>query len=192
MGHTLASFLKKYNFWLVTHFGVIVMALMLIINSNNWKVLTSYSGYFAVGFFVTVLSLNPLKNLFPKWMFITLLNRHRQELGVATFFYATIHLICFIIKRGGIIKTLPFTLHPAIGPVLLIGYPILFLLAITSNKYSTKKLTFLKWKKLHKMVYIVEATVVIHMILVGQKLWAAILFIPLLTIQFMRKRNKGT
>lgn len=182
--------LKNYQVWFLTQVGAFVMALMLIIDSKNWKVLTSYSGYFAVGFLITTLALNPLKKLFPQWMLITKLNRYRREFGVAAFSFATIHLICFIIKRGSLIKTLPYALHPAIAPVLLVGYPIFFLLAISSNRYSIKKLTFLKWKKLHKTVYYAEGAIILHMILVGQKLWAAILFVPLIFLQFLRIRKK--
>jgi DMSO/TMAO reductase YedYZ heme-binding membrane subunit len=127
--------LEKYRVWFLTQTGPFIMALMLIIDPKNWKVLTSYSGYFAVGFLTTTLALNPLKKLFPRWMLITKLNRYRREFGVAVFSFATIHLICFIIKRGGVMKTLPFALHPAIGPVLLVAYPIFFLLAISSNRY---------------------------------------------------------
>jgi sulfoxide reductase heme-binding subunit YedZ len=164
------------------------MGIMLFILPKPWKVLTSYSGYAAVGFLIAVLSLNPLKKLRPQWILITYLNRYRREMGVAAFSFATIHLICFIIKRGGILNTLPYALHPAIGPALLVAYPIFFLLAISSNEYSVKKLTFVKWKKLHKKVYIAEAFIIIHMFLIGQKMWAAILFTPLLILQFARKK----
>lgn len=190
MNTKLSPLFKTYHVWVWTHVGAIIMASMLLIDPNYWEVLTPYSGYFSVGFLITVLSLNPLKKLFPKWMLITLLNRHRQEFGVAAFFYATIHLICFVIKRGGLMETLPYALHPAIAPVLLVGYPIFFLLAITSNKYSSRKLTFLKWKKLHKKVYIAEAAVIIHMILVWEWFWTAVLFVPLLSLQLLRIKKK--
>lgn len=186
----LRNLTEKYQVWFLTQVAAFIMGLMLVVDSQNWKVLTSYSGYFSVGFLVATLSLNPLKKLFPRWMMITKLNRYRRELGVAVFSFATIHMICFIIKRGSIMKTLPYALHSAIGPVLLVAYPIFFLLAISSNQYSIKKLTFLKWKKLHKTVYIAEGAVIIHMILVGQKLWAALLFTPLVVLQFIRIRKK--
>lgn len=182
--------LKKYQGWFLTQVGAFIMALMLVIDPKNWKALTSYSGYFAVGFLITTLSLNPLKKFFPQWMLITKLNRYRREFGVAAFSFATIHLICFIIKRGSIMKTLPYALHPAIAPALLVAYPIFFFLAISSNRYSIKKLTFLKWKKLHKKVYVAEGAIILHMGLVGQKLWAAILFAPLVLLQILRIRKK--
>lgn len=186
----LETLFKEYQVWFLTQIGAFIMGLMLVIDPKNWKALTPYSGYFAVGFLITTLALHPLKKLLPRWMLITKLNRYRQEFGVAVFSFATIHMICFIIKRGSIMKTLPYALHPAIGPVLLVAYPILFFLAISSNQYSVKKLTFVKWKKLHRYVYLAEAAIILHMILVREKFWATVLFTPLVMLQFIRIMKK--
>lgn len=183
-------FFQKYQMWFITHVGAFVMALMLITNPEYWKTLTPYSGYSSVGFLITVLALHPLKKIFPKWMLITKLNRFRRELGVAACSYAAIHLLCFIIKRGSLQNTLPYIFHPALAPVFLVGFPLFFILAITSNKYSSRKLTFARWKKLHKKVYFAEAAVILHMVLVGEKFWAAILFTPLLILQLIRIKMK--
>jgi sulfoxide reductase heme-binding subunit YedZ len=179
-------FFQKYQMWVLTHLGALIMVIMLITNPGNRKILTPYSGYFSVGFLLTILALNPLKKIFPGWMLITKLNRFRRELGVAVFSYAAIHLICFIIKRGSLQSTLPYIFHPALTPVFLVGFPLFFILAITSNKYSVRKLTFMKWKKLHRKVYIAEGAVILHMILVGEKFWTAILFTPLFILQLIR------
>jgi sulfoxide reductase heme-binding subunit YedZ len=148
----MKKFLMQNIYWIWSHASVVVMAVMLIIGPGTWKVLTSYSGYTAVGFLVATLLLNPLKTLRPQWMFITKLNRHRRELGVAAFAYAVIHIACFIIKREGFMNALPYALHPALLSVIYISFPIFLLLALTSNPYSVKRLGFPKWKKLHKKV----------------------------------------
>jgi len=109
----MKKFLTQNIYWIGSHAAAVIMAGMLIIDPGAWKVLTSYSGYTAVGFLVATLLLTPLKTLRPQWMFITKLNRHRRELGVAAFSYAVIHIACFIIKRGGFMNALPYALHPA-------------------------------------------------------------------------------
>lgn len=184
-------FHNKYQPWFWTHIWAVLMALILLFAPEQWKLLTPYSGYTAVGFLVVTLSLNPIKSLLPKWIFITKLNRYRRQLGVAVFSYAVIHVVCFIIKRGGFAKTLPYLLHPAIIPVFFIALPILFTLTLTSNQYSIRKLTIAKWKSLHKKVYFAEIAIILHMILVGQKLWAAILFTPLIILQIIRFRKSA-
>ncbi len=183
----MEKFIKNYVGWLLTHAPALIMIILLVINPKNWKALTTYSGYFSVGFFVLILSLNPLKTLFPKLLIVTKLNRYRQEIGVASFSYALIHLVCFVIKRGGINETIPYLfLHPAIIVGFWIAFVVMFLLAITSNKWSMRTFTFAKWKKLHKKVYLAEIAVFAHMIILKQAKWAFIIFTPLLLLQLGR------
>ncbi len=189
------SFWKENKAWIITHAGCVGMAMMLAFHPSSWKVLTPYSGFTAVGFLILVLSLSPLKTLFPSLLILTYCNRYRREIGVACFSYALIHLICFIIKRGGVVETLLYLLHPALIPVFWIAFPIFTLLALTSNQISLKKLGFLKWKKLHKWVYCGEVCVFLHMILVGESFYAFLLFCPLFTLQLIvylkKKRAKS-
>lgn len=179
------SFWKQNKAWIITHSGFIGMAAILILNPTSWKILTPYSGYTAVGFLIFVLILSPLKTLFPSLLIVTYCNRYRREIGVACFSYSFIHLICFIIKRGGVTETLPYLLHPALIPVFWVAFPILALLALTSNQISLKKLGFLKWKKLHKWVYLGEFCVFLHMIFIGESFYAFLLFSPLFIIQLI-------
>jgi sulfoxide reductase heme-binding subunit YedZ len=189
---TIKRFLLQNQSWFWTQLVAIVMGLMLIINPANWKLLTPYSGYLAVAFLVTTLSLNPIKALKPEWHFIKQLNRYRRMLGVASFSCAAVHLICFIIKRGSLKSTLPYLIHPALISVFWIAFPILFVLALTSNNYSVKYLGFKKWQKIHNMVYLAEAGIIIHMIMVDAAIWAVLIFAPLVSLQFTRYYLKKT
>lgn len=187
----IKKFFHKYKAWMITHAAVPPLLFLLGYDPNNWKLLTPYSGYFSLAMLALVVSLNPLRKIFPTASFLRTLNLYRQQIGVACFSYAVIHILCFIIKRSDVLETLKYFLHPALIPVVFVAFPIFFLLALTSNKYSLKKLGFLKWKKLHKMVYWAEAAVFLHMLLVGQKLYAFLIFIPLVTLQsFSRKYTK--
>lgn len=182
----MTQFLKNNVAWILTHFAAIIMAIYLIIEPGSFKPITTYSGYFAVSFLVLVLALHPLKK-FLKFDFILKLNRYRQEIGVACFTYSLIHLTCFVIKRGAFSKVVPFLLHPALIPVFFVAFPIFTIMAITSNKFSMRKMTMPKWNSLHKKVYIAEVAVIIHMVVMGEKFWALILFGPLIALQWARK-----
>lgn len=177
----------------MTHAPAFAMLGLLLYDYNNWKLLTPYSGYFSLGFLVLILSLNPIKKLNPQWIWILKLNRYRRQLGIACFSYALLHLICFLIKRisKGFLEGLGYFLHPAIIPAFWVAFPIFLILALTSNHYSMKKLSFPRWKALHKTVYIAQFSVFIHMVLVGQMEWALICFLPLCTLQFLRKRKES-
>lgn len=185
-------FWKKNRVWIFTELPAAVMVIMLVVHPAFWKLLTPYTGYAAVGFLIGVLSLNPLKSIFPSVVLLKRLNLYRQEFGVACFIYALIHILCFAIKRGSLSAMIPYMLHPALIPVVFIAIPIFVVLTVTSTKASQKKMGFLKWKRLHRKVYFAEAAVVLHMVLVGEKFWAIVLFTPLLIIQCVRvyRNNK--
>ncbi|MCX7343017.1 MAG: ferric reductase-like transmembrane domain-containing protein [Proteobacteria bacterium] len=184
--------IKAYNPWVIFHVPAVIMLLMLCWDYTLCKKLTSYSGYFALAFFVTTLLLNPLKSFKLKWVWVIKLNRYRRQLGVASFSYVLIHLTCFIIKRvmGGFLQGLVYFLHPAIIPAFFIAFPIMLVMAVTSNNYSVKRLSFAKWKRLHKTVYMAELAVMVHVVLMGSLRLMLFSFVPLCFLQFMRRKNR--
>lgn len=50
---------------------------------------------------------------------------------------------------------------------------------------------FIQWKKLHKTVYVAEGLIFMHVVLLGNVLYAFIAFVPLVGIQLIRKRKRG-
>jgi sulfoxide reductase heme-binding subunit YedZ len=167
----------------------LIMVGMLGYDPRLWEPFTFYSAYTTLTLLVLVLALNPLQSLVPTSIFIKKVNRYRRQIGVAVFLYAFVHVLCFYIKRGSFTEFMQYMLHPAIIPGLF-AFIILIVLAITSNNMSVKKLGSLRWKKLHKFVYVAEWLVVIHMLLMFDYLWAAVFFIPLMTLQYMRRRKR--
>jgi sulfoxide reductase heme-binding subunit YedZ len=174
--------------WIVFYVPAIAMLSILCWDYTLYKEFISYSGYLALSFFFITLILNPLKSFKPKWMWVIKFSRYRRELGVASFSYALVHLTCFIIKRiiGGFFEGLVYFLHPAIIPAFFIAFPIMLMLAVTSNDYSVKKLSFPKWKKLHKSVYLAELAIMVHLILMENLLLTLFTFVPLSFLQIKR------
>ncbi|MBP6951226.1 MAG: ferric reductase-like transmembrane domain-containing protein [Alphaproteobacteria bacterium] len=185
------KWLEKNYSWIVLNFPAFFTLMALIYKPNLWEFLTPYTGYAALSLLVLVLSLNPLQAFFPPSVFIKKINKHRRQIGVAVFNYAVIHFFCFFIKRQySVSETLYYFLHPAILPAA-IALLIFGILALTSNNYFVKKMGFIQWKKLHKTVYVAEGLIFMHMILLGNLLYALIAFVPLVGLQFIRKRKRG-
>jgi sulfoxide reductase heme-binding subunit YedZ len=184
----LVKIYKNNRIWIITHLPALVMLITLIIDPSWRKPFLKYSAYIAVGFLITTLSLNSLKNLFPTSLFLKLLNKHRREFGVAVFSYTLIHILCYLIKKGGLKPAIPYILfHPALIPAFYIALPILLVLTVTSNDISLKKLGFSRWKNIHKKIYLAEIAIFIHMILVEEVFYAILLFTPLFTLQIIKK-----
>ncbi len=190
---TFFQTLENHKRWIVLNFPLFIMILLLFIDATYWKPLTAWSGYTAVFLFCGLLMLNPLRTLFATSSLLRKLNNYRRVIGVASFNYAFLHFMCFVIKRGGFIESFKWIFHPVLLPgfiALIVFIP----LAITSNKFSLKQLKFPRWKKLHNTVYVAQWCIFIHMLLRGGEttLYGLLFFVPLMTLQLIRryKRNQ--
>ncbi|HBN22364.1 MAG TPA: hypothetical protein DD412_03925, partial [Holosporales bacterium] len=112
-------------------------------------------------------------------------------LGVASFNYAALHVVCYMIKRGGFVEMLKWLVHPIILPGL-VAFLIFIPLALTSNKASLKYLKFPKWKKLHTKVYVAQWGILFHLLTQRNEasLYGLLLFVPLFAVQYIRRQNR--
>ncbi len=122
---------------------------------------------------------------------------YRRMLGLFTFFYATVHLLCYIgldyhfawidIKND-IIKHR----YVLVG---FLGWLLLLPLAITSSDKMMRKLKF-NWKRLHRLIYLIAILGVLHFLWLVKKditeplIYAFIIFILFLLRLTMFKRQK--
>ena len=94
----------------------------------------------------------------------------RRAIGVSAFYFAFLHyLLGFYGYLGGFSKL--FTLEPKYLLAISLSYTallILFLMASTSFDFMIKKMTFIRWKLLHRLVYAAGIFVLIHALLIGE------------------------
>lgn len=160
-----------------------------------WKQSLVVCGYTAAGLLAITLCVAPMHKHLPQSRLFTVLNRYKREIGLSAFFYAVIHASSYFMKKYVASGQLPWSnlLHPVILPGLL-ALAILLILALTSFNYWVKKLTWKRWKTLHRTVYIAEAAVFLHMVLQGGivAVWGCLIFIPLFICQRLRlNRSKN-
>ncbi len=161
-------------------------------SAKFWSRALGVCGYSAAVLLAICLIVSPLHKSFPSIQVFSHLNRRKKELGLSAFFYAFLHASSFFIKKNISKGSLPweYLLHPVIIPGL-IALIILLVLALTSDDYWIKKLTWKKWKSIHRTVYLAQAAVFLHMAFQGGKVlvWGCLIFIPLFI--FQRLRFKG-
>ena len=169
---------------------LLIPTLMGNLGLKPWKKLLINSGTIALSFFVGGLFLNPLALILPQVKFFKKLNCYRREIGLTTFMYAVFHFICFsfrlVEKKGW------YDLSVFFKPVIYtgtVGLLILLPLALTSNNWSVRKLGRLKWKKLHRWIYLAEMALFIHLFL-RDRLEALLFFLPLFIFQILRMKKK--
>ena len=137
------------------------LLLLLDIFSGNLidpiEEITNPTGQWSFRFLLLSLSITPLNKILPFSII-----KYRRMIGVFSFFYACLHLIIFLIDQQ---FTPAFIIDDIIKrPYITIGFSafiLLFLLAITSTNKMLRRLGR-RWKKLHKIVYLIVLLVVVH------------------------------
>jgi sulfoxide reductase heme-binding subunit YedZ len=167
------------------------------LGANPPEKLLHRTGEIAIWTLGAVLSLSPLRVLFPRSRLVNALNRHRRVIGVSACVYGLMHFGFHLLYEGDGQAILRSFSKPFIW-FGLAGLSILVTLAATSNNFSIRKLGGKNWKRLHRLAYAAAAILIYHQAIAGKGHWhiARWLLFFLLALQiarllvpFLRKRN---
>ncbi|SCZ57207.1 sulfoxide reductase heme-binding subunit YedZ [Thiohalomonas denitrificans] len=130
------------------------------LGANPIEALIRGHGDWALRFLLLTLAITPLRRL-SRWGGIM---RFRRMLGLFAFFYATIHLLGYLVLDqffawGAIVEDIierPFITVGMAACVLLVP------LAITSTRKMQRRLGGRRWLRLHRLVYPAAALAVLH------------------------------
>lgn len=141
------------------------------------KVLVDRLGLGALILLLVTLSMTPLHKLtgWTGWIAV------RRQLGLWCFAYVVLHLCAYLFfvlgldwsQLGVELSKRPYIIVGSLGFLCLLA------LAVTSNRYSQKRLG-VRWKKLHRLVYLVLGLGLLHMLWIVRadlKEWAIYAFI---------------
>lgn len=188
-------YIKRLIF-IISLWPILSLSVAIFLNNlgaNPVEFIERHFGKWALIFLCLTLSMTPLRRIthMNQWIL------YRRMLGLFTFFYATVHLLCYIgldyhfawidIKND-IIK------HRYIL-VGFLGWLLLLPLAITSSDKMMRKLKF-NWKRLHRLIYLIAILGVLHFLWLVKKditeplIYAFIIFILFLLRLNMFKRQK--
>ncbi|RON11515.1 protein-methionine-sulfoxide reductase heme-binding subunit MsrQ [Pseudomonas frederiksbergensis] len=159
----------RYPFWRIGVFIAaaiwpllwLYQALGDVLGPDPGKVLVDRLGLGTLVMLLITLSMTPLQKLtgWPGWIAV------RRQLGLWCFAYVVLHLsgyTAFILgfdwsQLGIELRKRPYII------VGVLGFLCLLALAVTSNRYSQRRLGS-RWKKLHRLVYVVLGLGLLHML----------------------------
>ncbi len=152
----------KIMLWLVCLLPAVFLAWDFFhdgLGANPLEALTRRLGEWALRFLLLTLSMTPLRKMLQQVWPIRL----RRMLGLYTFFYATLHLLCYLWfdqffawrEIAEDITKRPFITAGMAGWLLMVP------LAVTSSRKMIRRLGR-HWKTLHQMIYIISILVVSH------------------------------
>jgi methionine sulfoxide reductase heme-binding subunit len=181
---------KIFAFAVVVGVGIWLLAIPAVtgaLGANPLETLLHRSGEIGIWTLGAVLSLSPLRVLFPRSRLVNAFNRHRRIVGVSACVYGLFHFAFHLLYEGdaeGIMRSFakPFV-WLGLG-----GLSMLVVLAMTSNNFSIRKLGGKNWKRLHRLAYAAAALLIYHQTIAGKGHWhiARWLFFSLLALQTAR------
>jgi methionine sulfoxide reductase heme-binding subunit len=134
-------------------------AAMSLLGPDPGKIIMDRLGLGALTFLLITLGMTPLQKLtgWPGWIVV------RRQLGLWVFAYIVLHILAYLffilgLDWGQLAVELRKRPYIIVGSLGFLG---LLLLAVTSNRYSQRRLGA-RWKKLHKLVYGVLGLGLLH------------------------------
>ena len=190
---------KTYDMWIGISVFLYMLAFIGISIMTNPEmtaetIIIRAFGTLAIGLLHIILAIGPLARLNPK--FLPLLY-NRRHLGVSMFLAALIHGGFSIFQFHALGNANPiialFTSNMDYGslvnfPFQVLGFfalIILFLMAATSHDFWLKNLSPKTWKRLHMMVYVAYALVLLHVFLGALQQQPSVWSIGLLGLGFL-------
>ncbi|MDJ0909997.1 MAG: ferric reductase-like transmembrane domain-containing protein [Woeseiaceae bacterium] len=122
-----------------------------------------WTGIWATYLLLATLAVTPLRLVFGAAEWMRWIGRHRRDLGVASFAYATAHAVAYVVYKADF----AMIVDEALSAGMLTGWIALLLflpLALTSNDYSVRRLKK-RWKTLHRLVYVAALLTLAHWVL---------------------------
>lgn len=149
-------------------------------NANDpIKYIYTYTGFYALGFLMFSLSLQPLK------IFINLL-KYRKMLGLFSLFYGLLHVSNFIILDAQF--DIMFMIREVLKrPFISLGM-VAFLILLFMGITSSKKL-YVKYFRWHQLVYIALILILVHEILAQKVMGFLEYFLILMSFLLLNLRG---
>ncbi|MAZ18044.1 protein-methionine-sulfoxide reductase heme-binding subunit MsrQ [Oricola sp.] len=151
-----------YAVGLVPAVDLFVRAFSNALGADPLRVLENGLGEWALRFLIAGLAVTPLL----RFARINLV-KYRRALGLIAFIYVVLHLLTYLALDkqffwGEIGKDIIKRPYITIG---MVAFLMLVPLAVTSNRYSIRKLGSAGWRKLHRLVYPAVLAGAIHYLL---------------------------
>ena len=132
------------------------------LGANPIETITHGTGDWTLTFLLITLAVTPLRKLARQYWLINF----RRMFGLFAFFYGTLHLMTYVWLDKF------FDVHEMLHDIGkrrfitagMTGFALMIPLALTSTKWSIRKLGGKRWQALHRLIYFSAAAGVIHYI----------------------------
>lgn len=160
-------------FSFVTSIGMLGLVRLMVEPELLFRIrLQQVYGFVAIGFWYFALLATPLSTIFGKQGVMAQYLYIRRALGVSAAYFAVLHMLVSLFGQlGGVTGVMQlqgrFRLALVFG---FIGVCVLLVMAVTSFDRVIRKLTFPRWKWIHRIGYAAGVLVYAHLWMIGTHL----------------------
>ncbi len=182
--------------WALVILPIVIIAIRLVLGrlgANPIEALEHETGRWTLRLLASALAITPLIN-FTRWGWLI---AQRRFLGLATFYYAALHLTIYIgvdnfFNVSDIVEDVLKHLYITVG---MLGFFLLLPLAITSTTGWIKRLGGKRWNQLHRLVYVAATAGCVHFLWAVKKdktepLVYAAVFVTLFAMRFVPAKGR--
>ena len=182
-------YIKRFIFilslWPILSIGIDILQNNL--GANPIEFIERHFGKWTLIFLCLTLSMTPLRKIthINQWIL------YRRMLGLFTFFYASIQLLCYIgldyqFAWVDIKNDISKHRYVLVG---FLGWLLLLPLAITSSDNMIRKLKS-NWKKIHRLIYLIAILGVLHFVwLVKKDVTEPLIYAAIILVLFLLRLN---
>lgn len=118
-----------------------------------------------------------------RWIF-----SERRSLGIAAGSYGVLHFSAYLGREAFELKGLVQIFEKFYLTMGFFAFLIVVAMAVTSNDFWVRKLTFKSWKTLHRMIHVASLFIMVHIFLIekGNLPLMALMTFPLIPFQLYR------
>ncbi|WP_289244766.1 protein-methionine-sulfoxide reductase heme-binding subunit MsrQ [Methylophaga sp. UBA678] len=163
------------------------------LGANPVETLTRSSGLWALRFLLITLLVSPMR-----WYTgLTVVVKYRRMLGLYAFFYAFVHMLLYL----GLDQL--FNIHDIWKDIIkrpfitvgFISFILLLPLVVTSTNKMIKRLGGKRWKRLHRLTYLVASLSCLHFLMlvkadIREPVIYILLLLALFFVRFLHSFNK--
>lgn len=130
------------------------------LTANPIEYITHYTGTWTIRFLLITLCVTPFRKIFNQ----PRIARYRRMLGLFAFFYVCLHFLTWFVldKFFSFSEMWADILKRRYITVGMLGFAMLIPLAVTSTAGWVRRLGFVKWQRLHRLIYFAALAGVIH------------------------------
>ena len=182
---SIKRFIFILSLWPILSIGINTFQNNL--GANPVEFIERHFGKWTLIFLCLTLSMTPLRKIthINQWIL------YRRMLGLFTFFYASIHLLCYIgldyqFAWVDIKNDISKHRYVLVG---FLGWLLLLPLAITSSDNMIRKLKS-NWKRLHRLIYLIAILGVLHFVwLVKKDVTEPLIYAAIILVLFLFRLN---